>query len=373
MRRRLLEDLGASPAEADELLAYGENHFDAGRPAHIPSFPLEDEAHVAVWEEYAAEAGGSNVLEALRRRLPQCAFAVRAGVSETEAYRAATRRGEAPEGPDATGLLLERPEGLRLILHETPAGRIPVLVPKGRADFVALIRAFLHRNEPAAIPDSQGATMVGGFNNWDRVRRLRERFEEENPGGDWGTEFSRIVPEKHLYQDRFIILSDGPYSGVPAAEVGLDEAAWREASWKIRLDHECAHYVTKRVLGSMKNRMHDEVVADYCGIVSATGRYRTNWFLRFVGLDDFPRYRDGARLENYRGDPPLSEGAFCVLQTLVHRAATNLGGFDAAYGEACRSLSGRARVLLALTAVTLEEMASEDGIERIEHAFGAAV
>lgn len=46
--------------------------------------------------------------------------------------------------------------------------------------------------------------------------------------------------------------------------------------------------------------MLDELIADYAGIVAAWGRYRADWFLRFVGLEDYPRYREGGRLQNYR-------------------------------------------------------------------------
>jgi len=84
---------------------------------------------------------------------------------------------------------------------------------------------------------------------------------------------------KELYQDRFIILSSGPYSGVAAAEMGVPEDEWRRISLTIRLEHECAHYLTRQILGSMRNSLLDELIADFAGIVAATDRYRADWFL----------------------------------------------------------------------------------------------
>ena len=88
---------------------------------------------------------------------------------------------------------------------------------------------------------------------------------------------------------------------MPAADLGLAEAEWREMSLVIRREHECAHYFTRRLFGSMRNNLLDELIADYAGLVAATGRFRADWFLRFIGLEEFPRYRPGGRLDLYRG------------------------------------------------------------------------
>jgi hypothetical protein len=208
--------------------------------------------------------------------------------------------------------------------------------------------------------------MVAGYNNWSRIRELRRRWEALEPSAretaTWGEEFQRLQPRKELYQDRFILLSDGPYSAVPAGDLGLGEAEWRELSLVIRRDHECAHYLTRRLFGSMRNNLLDELMADYAGLVGAVGRFRADWFLRFLGLEDFPRYRAGARLDLYRGKPPLSDGAFRVLQALVVQAAENLERFDAG-----RPRSGDDTVLTvaALASLRLEELAAEDAEERL--------
>jgi hypothetical protein len=175
--------------------------------------------------------------------------------------------------------------------------------------------------------------------------------------GDWGAAFGVLRARKELYQDRFILLSGGAYSGVPAGAMGLEPEAWSRASITIRLEHECAHYLTRRVLGSMRNNLLDELMADYAGIVAAAGRYRADWFLRFCGLEREACRADG-RLWNYRGEPPLSDDAFAVLQRVVRAAAAEVERYDAGLPADARTPDGRARVLLAMAALTLEEIAA---------------
>lgn len=363
-RAAVLRGFGAGEAEAAELLAYNRSHFDL--PLAV-SLPLPDEPCVQAWARYAAEARTHGVLPVLREQLVQLRFPVAAGTSGTEAYHAATRKGVLPQRTE--GVRLEDADGLRLLVHPTPAGAIPVLIVPRRADFETLVRALVRKNEPVPLPASMGACMVAGYNNWGRVAELRRRWEagEVDAGGaaDWSAAFAVLRARKELYQDRFVLLSEGPYSGVPAARMGLDEEAWREASRTIRLEHECAHYFTRRVLGSMRNNLLDELMADYAGIVAAAGRYRADWFLRFCGLGDAGGCRADGRLWNYRGDPTLSPAAFAVLQRLVRAAAARLQAMDAALDPAFRTPAGRARVLLALAASTLEEIAEEGAEERL--------
>ncbi|HEX6370030.1 MAG TPA: hypothetical protein VF006_14005 [Longimicrobium sp.] len=363
-RAAVLRGLGAGPAEAAELLAYNRSHFDLPLS---PDLPLPDEPCVAAWARYAAEARTRGVLPVLREHLVQLRFPVAAGISGTEAYHAATRRGVLPARTD--GVRLEDEDGVRLWIHPTPAGAVPVLAVPRRADFEALVRALVRRNEPVPLPASMGACMVSGYANWGRVAELRRRWEagevDAEGAADWGAAFARLRGRKELYQDRFVLLSEGPYSGVPAERMGMDEEAWRKASRTIRLEHECAHYFTRRVLGSMRSNLLDELMADYAGIVAAAGRYRADWFLRFCGLEGAAGCRADGRLWNYRGDPPLSAPAFELLQRLVRAAAARVEAMDAALGPAFRTPAGRARVLLALAGSTLEEMADEGAEERL--------
>jgi hypothetical protein len=372
-RARVLRSLGATDSETDELLAYNRNLFDHTSVSVPATFPLPDEAFVETWESYVSEAEEKGLFPCLEERLVQLRFPIEDGTSQSEWYRDATLRGKpVSEIPQATGLSLKRPDDLRLVLQTSPAGRIPLLITEERDDFVSLVQALAMKNEPGSVPESMGACIVSGLNNWDRIRSLREEWEERNPddaGAGWTQEFRRMIPRKELYQDRFLILSDGPYSDVLAREMGLPDEQWRRLSLVIRREHECAHYFTRRVFSSMKNRLFDEILADYMGIIAAAGRFRADWFLCFLGLENFPDYRRGGRLENYRGDPPLSDGALKVLQALVQKAAENLERFDMTHCKMLQTLQGRALALMALTYLTLEELASDEAMKLLEYAL----
>lgn len=371
LRRETLRAHGAEGALQDELLAYNENRFDAARAAEL-ELPLADEPHLEAWTQYAADAQSLGVVPALRRRFVQMLFPVQEGISQSDLYRAATRKGLRPDAP-GPGPELRDPAGVELVLNPTVAGRIPLLVVRDRADFETLVRVFSGRNEPIPVPPSMGACIVTGLNNWDRVRAQREAFEARtgHPGDEaaWIQEFqANLVPNKPLYQDRFIILSRGPYSAVPAAAVGRPEDEWLRTSLDIRREHECTHYFTCRVFGSMRNNLLDEIIADFAGLVRVFGGYDGDLALRFFGLEDHPRYRAGGRLESYLGDPPLSPPAVAVLRSLVHQAVRNIENFADGH-EVIEDRDAAGRMVVALTAMTLEELASTEMAARLDAAL----
>ena len=361
-RARVLQSCGAGPAEVEELLHYNDNVFQQA-PASGQKFPLEDEPFVAAWSEYVAEASRDGLDVCLKRRLVQFRFPIRSGMGESEEYRNATRRGELPP-QSGEGLVFQRPDLCRLVLHHTAAGRIPLLILGDRSDFVACVQALTKRNEPVPIPPSMGASMVAGYNNWDRIRQVRADWERGRAGStsdaDWAFEWQRIIPQKHLYQDRFILLSDGPYSGVSAEAMEMTPDEWRAISLIIRREHECTHYFTRRVFASMRNNLIDELLADYSGIVAAAGTFHSSWLLRFLGLENFPEYRRGGRLENYRGDPPLSESAFLVLTRIVQRAAMHVEEFHRTHEKLLERENIRSVLIMTLAEFTAEELASEE-------------
>jgi hypothetical protein len=375
-RSKTLAEFGASDREIEELLLYNQNVFIQDNVASSLQFPLPSEPHIAVWQEYLTEAETKGTWATLKQALMQLKFPIQAGISQTEAYRAATRKGLLPEMPckgikpnEETGLVLQQPEALQLSIHQSLAGAIPVILTTNRNDFVSLVRAITKRNEPVDIPDSMGACMVAGYNNWDRIRRYRQQWLANNSESDWSLQFSRLITQKELYQDRFIILSDGFYSNVQPAKLGLTADEWRRLSLTIRLEHECTHYFTRRVFNSMRNNLLDELIADYRGIVAATGTYKADWFLHFLGLESFPHYREGGRLQNYRGQPPLSDGAFKILQKLVKAAAENLEAFDRKYSRGDSRIAptiAPTRMLMALTSLTIEEFASSQASDRLK-------
>ncbi|MEH2072563.1 MAG: hypothetical protein V7K47_31180 [Nostoc sp.] len=380
-RASILASYGANPQQTQELLAYNQNVFDHTSLKVPLKFPLPSEPHIAAWEEYATTGKDIGAFEALRRVLVQLRFPILEGISQTEAYRSATRKGVSVDGMgEATNLLLKQPEKLQLTVHQSLAGAIPVLLTGNREDFVSLVQALTMRNEPSLVPASMGACIITGFNNWDRIHRYRQQWQQNSPNCsevEWTAEFKRLIPQKELYQDRFIILSDGDYSDVSASDIGLSKKEWQRLSVTIRLEHECTHYLTRRLFNSMRNNLLDELIADYRGIVAAIGHYRADWFLRFLGLESFPDYREGGRLQNYRGQPPLSDGAFKILQILVKNAAENLQHFDALNGDLDQThtttshqltdkFNRQTLISMALTCLTLEELASEEANLRIQ-------
>ena len=353
-RAEVLNSCGASSSETQELLAYSDNRFDHAGLAEIV-FPLADEPFVKSWKAYGEEVTAAGTFSILAKYLVQFRFPIRTGMSQDPDYLAATTRGTgfATDGP--LGLPLIAPEKCHVVLHPTPAGHIPLLIAEERMDFVLLVQALARRNEPTPIPASMGACMVSGYNNWDRVFQVVQKdgaARSLNPSD---------------YQDRFIILSKGYYSGVEPAAMSLQEREWRELSLIIRREHESTHYFTRRVFSSMRNNLLDEILADYCGVVTATGRFRPDWMLRFFGLEHFPHYRSGARLENYKGKPALSAGAFLVLQKLVKQAIDNLGAMNAPIAKSDWQSSPFPLLgLLALSRFTLEELASGDAPDLIQ-------
>lgn len=363
LRREVLEFLGADATETEELLAYNRNAFKPSPELMEHGLPLPDEPFVEAWESYASRSSTEGALAVLRDVLVQLRFPIREGISNDKDYHAATRRGEWPLSQGA-GIPMEQPDGIRIRLEGTPAGRIPVIVVSARGDFEALVRAVTARNEPVPISQSVNAFMVSGYVNWDRVRRYRRRWSASNPDGDWRSEFRQLANQKPLYQDRFIIACKGPYSGIDADALGLNPEQWQALSLEIRVGHESAHYFTKRAFSSMRNNVLDELIADYAGLVVAFGRFRADWFLYFLGLENYPRYRVGGRLDTYRGDPPLSDGAFTVLAALVVRAAATVETVDhQLFLDAEPGVNGR--MIRALTSLTLEELASGNGAEHL--------
>jgi uncharacterized protein DUF7005 len=321
-----------------------------------------EEAHVAIWREYADRAVSAGTFAALAAVLPQLKFPIRDGISQEPAYAAATRRGRFEEADAfAPGLVLERPDALTLRFTEGVAGTLPLLVAGTRADFEALVRAFTERNEPRDVPASMGACFVKGLNNWDRVARYRRQWEAENgTAGDeeaWREELGRFAAQKARYQDRFVILSRGPYSGVPAGDVGLGEADWLAKSLVVRAEHELAHDLTWRLFGIVRSHATDELIADFVGLVRAFGHYPDAIARRLLGIDALPAFRAGGRLENYKGNPALDARQFARVCALAADATRQLAAVSARHADRLNDPAFLARLVHALSLAPLPELA----------------
>ena len=269
----------------------------------------------------------------------------------------------------APGLVLASPGTVEVSVVATIAGRVPVITAGDRTDFVALVQAFTERNEPTPLPSSMGACLVAGFNNWDRIAAYRTAWERARPEGSigetWAEAFERLVPQKPLYQDRFVILSRGPYSGVGAERTGFDDEAWLDRSLIIRREHECTHYFVYRLTGMLPRSVMDELVADFVGLVRACGGYRTDLALRFLGLDAYPPYRPGGRLENYRGTLGIGTAAFEDVARLTASAVQQLAEVAAFFHHDLQALDGLARLAFALSRLSLDECARPGLPERL--------
>ena len=93
-RAHILASYGASAGEIEELLAYNENVFDCSSLDISGKFPLPPESHVAAWEEYLTQTGKIGVFSTLQNKLVQLRFSIQEGISQTEIYKEATRKGK---------------------------------------------------------------------------------------------------------------------------------------------------------------------------------------------------------------------------------------------------------------------------------------
>ena len=115
LRTKILVDCGAGNSEIAELLAYNQNVFDFSSVQLPQIFPPDPEPGVTVWKKYAAAAETAGVYQVLKECLIQFQFPILAGISETEEYHAATRKGKFPdESAIGIPLTFTEPEKLQL-------------------------------------------------------------------------------------------------------------------------------------------------------------------------------------------------------------------------------------------------------------------
>ncbi len=210
-----------------------------------------------------------------------------------------------------------------------------------------------------------GALFINGISNWDRIHKLKANYMKENPLGNWNRAFKNdILPNPDLYKDKIIILSKKGYSGIKNEPLGISKKAWKKSSLIIRREHECAHLFTLQYYGCMANNIHDEIIADYAGITKVLGQFNKNWFLHFMGLENYPNYRTGGRLENYQVPVPLSKEAFNGLTVMVKKISDTISGFDKMLGKIKTSTDHLYRVK-SICEVDMITMASSNGLDEL--------
>ena len=186
--------------------------------------------------------------------------------------------------------------------EETPAGPVIAVTITDRADFEMITRILGHKCRLDVIPASQGACILDGLINWQRIRDHEAEFMKkakkqgvDDP--DWDSEFKRFTSDRKNYTEALILLSRGPYSAVPYAKTPFSEKEWLKHSLTIRKFHECTHFICRRLDREWIDPLWDELVADAVGIYAALGRYDQDLAELFLGIRD-GRYA-GGRLENY--------------------------------------------------------------------------
>ena len=239
---------------------------------------IPDEPFVSAWREVADAAKKDGIEKALNENVPH--------------------------GDEEIKLI--RPELTTLEIYNSIAGNIPVIYSKEEEDFYQLVTKLVNKGKEMPNIRRTGASFAFGKTN------------------------------------KFIVLSNKPYSNIPASMLDLDDDKWKEYSLVIRREHECTHYFTNRFLGSTHNNLHDELVADFAGIVCATNNYYAKWFLIGMGLGE-----NSADEEPMPGRfpvyvPTLSEKAKYIMKTILIKAAKNVEKW---YNDSGKEMSRNGRVM----------------------------
>ena len=235
------------------------------------------------------DVGKIHPIELLAKRFPQMYLPIKEGENKTEEYKNAVLRGGSVDY--TLGFSMSPEDSYERVT--TPAGDAEVFFVSSREDFEHCIRALAHRCEPAAIPESMGASTISGLINWEKIRAHEDDLDS-------------FLADKSNYLDTVIILSGGPYSAVPADTMGLTRDEWTEKSVTIRKYHELTHFVSRKLFPENKDSIRDEIIADMDGIISAFGYYDTAAARLFLGTEG-SSYRPGGRLQNYIGDGNIEE------------------------------------------------------------------
>ncbi|PJJ08095.1 hypothetical protein CLU83_1332 [Flavobacterium sp. 1] len=343
---------------SEELKTYLSNNFKSKKT--IP--PFENEIGIKYWEDFAKKITADKLLfNELKKCYLQLNFPIEIGIEKTEFYKNIVLRGKTENINLPFSLKLSDPKNIAFKIHKSIAGKIPIVTVPNKEDFTTIIQSLLYKNNPKHVPQSMGAVLINGINNWERLMILKNDWLTTNTSENWVKEFScNVLPNKSLYKDKLIILSTKPYSNVAAKQLGLNKSLWLSYSISIREEHECTHLYTLKKFGVASNNLHDELIADYIGIVKTIGHYNKSWMLIFMGLEEYPKYRQGARLENYLLDNKLSQGDFKQLIKIIKNAIENISIFDKTRGKLQSNLDQMCRID-ALCETSLEELSSANG------------
>ena len=220
---------------------------------------------------------------------------------------------------------------LTATLFQSYAGRIPVLHMKEREDFERLLCDIYYKGERRSIPASMGASAIKGWKD--------------------------VTGQPH----RVLLLSDGYYSNIPPEKAGFSPEDWKQKSYLLRRAHECTHYYTLRAYGFMNNALRDELIADATALIQVFGEFRRDLFLLFMGLESYPDYRKGGRLENYLPrDREATAEEWQLLQEDAWNKSLALARFLDEHPEYLKSQESRKNLLDYLCTRKLEDLDVKD-------------
>ncbi|MBR0090081.1 MAG: hypothetical protein IJP92_00045 [Lachnospiraceae bacterium] len=273
-------------------------------------------------------ASGQDVLPYLAREYRQLYLSP--GEEGKQHYEQVVRGGKKPPGESLSHFHMDERDVIDM--EQTPAGSVLLTVLHDRRDFETFLQIMTGKCVPYEVPATQGAAIIDGVINWNRINAHKDAwFAEEMAKGnllpDWGEEMKRFTSVKSNYLDAIILLSSGPYSGIPAKEAGFGEKEWLDASLQIRKYHECTHFVCRRLFPEKKDVIWDELVADAEGIFDTFGRFDLQMEELFLGINETGY--TGGRLANYADsrEEDLDELAKKCHRTLLRfaEAADALG------------------------------------------------
>lgn len=248
------------------------------------------------------------------QRYPQLSLPVEAGMHADPRYTDIVRRGRMPEYLTNPFAGSEQDEEFMVA---TPAGEVAVLHLGQRADFERFVQVMRDRCEPVEIPPSMGALTLIGVTNWNKIRRHKwEWFARGNRTG-WAEEFKRFTADASNFRDVILLVSDGPYSALPAVQAHMDAEQWNRTSLTIRTWHELTHFVSRRKWPQNKHALRDEIVADCIGLTAAMDHYDPSLASALLGICA-QGYRPGGRLQNYISAQTPSEDVLCAARSTIN-------------------------------------------------------
>lgn len=251
---------------------------------------------------------GSAAIEALAKRFPQ--LYVAPSPTSQDAYSSAAKRGIAPDNANLNHFETSDKDELRIV--DTPAGPVEVLFLETRHDFETFLQIIGHKSQLFPIAPTIGAITYQGLADWGAINAACKAYLESG-GTDWMAEFARLASQPGAFRTELIVISSGPYSNIPASKTRYSEEEWLHLSREIRLNHECAHVVCRRLMPDDIKPVWDEITADATGLICAIDQYDPELAALFLGVSD--QGFESGRLTEYLGNDQKDDIDAIAIET----------------------------------------------------------